>query len=81
MRRALDQPLTVKQMIQSGAHLKQDEDELGLSGYYNFDQGIKPEIFSINRTKVVPPPAKLPDPQPTQSQAKPITPSQQETSK
>jgi len=49
VKRALDQPLTVKQMIQSGAHLKQDEDELGISGYYNFDQGMKPELFAIGR--------------------------------
>jgi hypothetical protein len=43
-------------MIQSGAHLKQDEDELGMSGYYNFDQSLKPEIFSVGRKQVIAPP-------------------------
>ena len=53
-----------------------------MSGYYNFDTGAKPEIFAINRTKVVPMPSKGADIQPVPRQEKPITPSvQQDNSK
>jgi hypothetical protein len=53
-----------------------------MSGYYNFDSGAKPEIFAINRTKVVPMPSKGADIQPVPRQEKPITPSaQQDNSK
>ena len=49
-----------------------------MSGYYNFDSGVTPEIFAINRAKVVPMPSKGADIQPVPRQEKPITPSVQE---
>ena len=44
MERKLDQPLLTQLMMNKNG---QDEDELGTSGYYNFDKGyIKPETLA-----------------------------------
>lgn len=48
MQRKLDQPLlTQLKMNRAG----EDEDELGISGYYNFDKGghVDPEHLAIGR--------------------------------
>ena len=49
MERKLDQPLLTQLMMNKNG---QDEDELGTSGYYNFDKGyIKPETLAMGRNK------------------------------
>ena len=43
MQKKLEQPSNHKSnVIGGGAHHNQDEDELGLSGYYNFDRHAGP---------------------------------------